>query len=128
MDGCRHKDHEQARWWCDLEGRRRSSHHEPNRPETVSRKREGHHCAAPESRTEIKEIGHPFEGAVDTADQRNMFDPPFCPGDHTLSYYMGGNGADNENNEQKQDEADAWPFLDSDVPRQVINQFVECVK
>src|SRR6266849_6123703 len=95
MDGRGHKDHEQTCCWCDLQRRRCSPHNKTDRPETVSRKRKGHHGAASEARTEIKKIGHSFEGDVDTADQWNVLDPPFCLGDDTPSDHMGGDGTDN---------------------------------
>ena len=127
MDGRGHKDHEQT-CWCDLQRRRCGPHDKTDRPETVSRKRESHHGAAPEARTEIKKIGHPFKGDVDTTDQWNVPDPPLCLGEDMPSDYMGGDSADNNNKEQKQDEDESRPLSGSDIPREVVNQFVECVK
>src|SRR5438132_11695032 len=127
MDGRGHKDHEQT-CWCNLQRRRCSPHNKTYRPETVSRKRKGHHGTPSEARAEIKQIGHPFQSDVDTADQWNVLDPPFCLGDDTPSYYMGGDGTDNNNKEQKQDEAESRPLSGSDSPREVVDQFVKCMK
>ena len=41
---------------------------------------------------------------------------------------MGGDGADNNNKEQKQDEDESRPLSGSDIPREIVDQFVECVK
>src|SRR5262245_34649366 len=120
MDSRRHKDHQQTCWWCHLKCRRCRTHDKPDRPEAVSRKGKRHYGAAPESGTKIEQIGHPFEGAVDTPDQWNLLDPSFCPGNNTLSNYMGGDGANSNNDEQKQDEADSGTLLDSDVPRKIV--------
>jgi hypothetical protein len=57
-----------------------------------------------------------------------MLDPALNPADHTLSDYLGGDGTDNNDERQKQDEALPWILLGSDIPRKIVNQFVECVK
>jgi hypothetical protein len=41
---------------------------------------------------------------------------------------MGGDGADNNNKEQKQDEAESGPLSGSDIPREVVDQFIKCMK
>src|SRR5580765_7152706 len=127
MDGRGHKDHEQT-CWCDLQRRRCGPHNKTYRPKTVSRKRKGHHGAASEARAEIKQIGHPLESDVDRADQWNVLDPPFCLDDDAPSHYKGGDGADNNNKEQKQDEAESRPLSVSDIPRVVVDQFVKRMK
>jgi len=128
MDGRGHEDHEQTCCRCNLQPRRCGSHDKSDRPETVSRKGKGHHGAAPETRTELKKIGHPFEGHVDTADQRNVIDPSFCMGDDTPSDYMGGDGAHEYNNDQKQNQAESRALSGSDIPREVLDYIVESVK
>src|SRR5437660_9795136 len=127
MDGRWHKDHQQT-CWCDLQRRRCNSHNNTYRPETVSRKGKGHHGAASEARAEIKQIGHPLQSDVDTADQWNVLDPPFCLGDDTPSHDMGGDGTNNNNKEQKQNEAESGPLAGSDIPGEVVDQFVKCMK
>ncbi|OGW50151.1 MAG: hypothetical protein A2V62_13405 [Nitrospirae bacterium RBG_19FT_COMBO_58_9] len=74
-------------WW------RCGSHDEPDGPETVSGKGEGHDRAATEARTEIQKIGHAFESDVDTAHQWNVLDPTLSVVDQTPSNYMGGDRA-----------------------------------
>jgi hypothetical protein len=49
-------------------------------------------------------------------------------GDDTPSDYMGGDGADNEHKEQKHNEAKPRALSGSDIPREVLDYIVECVK
>jgi hypothetical protein len=76
----------------------------------------------------MKKVGHPFEGDVDTADQWNVLDPPFCLGDHAPSDYMGGNSPDKNHKDQKQNEAARRHLSGSNIPREILDQFVECVE
>jgi hypothetical protein len=41
---------------------------------------------------------------------------------------MGSDGADKNNKEQKQNEAESGTLSGSDIPGEAMDQFVECVK
>ena len=82
----------------------------------------------PKRAAKIQKIGHPFEGDVETADQWNVPDPLLGLSDDALPDYMGRDGADDHDKEQKQDEAESRPLSIPHIPGEIVDEFIEGVK
>ena len=76
----------------------------------------------------MKQIGHPFEGDIDTTDQGNLLDPSLCMDDHAPADYMGGDHPNHHNKEQKQDRAESGSLDLADMPGEIMNQFMKTVE
>lgn len=111
VDGRRDKDHAKIGGRLDLDGRRGGPHHESERPESVAWKWKGHDRAAAESRSEIQNVGHAFQGEIYALYERNLREAVFEPCHQALAQYMVGNDTDDDEEGHQEQQAKPWDWI-----------------